>query len=100
MQHELGTLTKRKSELEDGELEIMIRLDAAKAKVETLKSDDAGLRQLESELRTRYETAAAALNAELTNEIGKRKEQATKVEAPLPGSSEGRGGRGPQKLSG
>ena len=40
MQHEIGTLQKRKSDLEDGELEIMIRFDAAKAKVETLKNND------------------------------------------------------------
>ena len=47
LQHELGTLAKRKSELEDGELEIMIRHDAAKQKVETLKSDEEGLKKLE-----------------------------------------------------
>ena len=72
MQHELGTLAKRKAELEDGELEIMIRFDTAKAKVDTLKNDEAGLLQLEVELKARYEAASKSLNDEITTEKSKR----------------------------
>jgi predicted nucleic acid-binding Zn-ribbon protein len=83
MQHELGTLAKRKSELEDGELEIMIRFDAVKAKVETLKNDDAGLRQLEGELAARHESASSEINTEIASETSKRKDQSTKIDASL-----------------
>ena len=54
MQHEIGTLQKRKSDLEDGELEIMIRFDAAKAKVETLKNNDAGLDRKSTRLNSSH----------------------------------------------
>ena len=65
MQHEIATLQKRKSDLEDGELEIMIRFDAAKAKVETLKSDDAGLKQLRIELQARFDEATKSISEEI-----------------------------------
>lgn len=83
IQHEIGTLQKRKSDLEDGELEIMIRFDAAKAKVETLKSDDAGLKQLRVELEARYEAASKALQSEITVEEAKRNAQASGIDKPL-----------------
>ena len=83
IQHEIGTLQKRKSDLEDGELEIMIRFDAAKAKVETLKSDDAGLKQLRVELEARYEAASKALQSEITLEEAKRTAQAPGIDKPL-----------------
>ena len=83
MQHEIGTLQKRKSDLEDGELEIMIRFDAAKAKVETLKNNDAGLKQLRLELHSRYESASIALTEEISSETSKRNSQASGIDKPL-----------------
>ena len=83
MQHEIGTLQKRRADLEDGELEIMIRFDAAKAKVETLKSDDAGLKQLESELKARYEAAASAITNEIVEEGKKREAAAPAIDKAL-----------------
>lgn len=83
MQHEIGTLTKRKADLEDGELEIMIRFDAAKAKVETLKSDDAALAQLEAELKVRFEEASLALTSEISAEVAKRSAAAPAIDKAL-----------------
>lgn len=83
MQHEIGTLAKRKADLEDGELEIMIRFDAAKAKVETLKSDEAGLRQLEVELKARHEAASKSLNDEIASELSKRNDHSPKIDKAL-----------------
>jgi len=83
MQHEIGTLQKRRADLEDGELEIMIRFDSAKAKVETLKSDDAGLKQLESELKVRYEAAATAITSEIADETKKREAAAPEIDKAL-----------------
>ena len=83
MQHELGTLAKRKAELEDGELEIMIRLDNARAKVETLKSDDEGLKQLEVELKTRYTESAKEIEAEISAAQERRSEQFPQIDKGL-----------------
>ena len=83
LQHELVTLAKRKAELEDNELEIMMRHDAAKDRVAVLKSDDEGLRKLELELNIRLENATT----ELTKEIALRQSERTlvlpKIEQPL-----------------
>jgi predicted nucleic acid-binding Zn-ribbon protein len=83
MQHEIGTLQKRKSDLEDGELEIMLRFDAAKAKVATLNNNDAGLKQLHVELKARYESASNLLNEEIVSETAKRNSQVPGIDKPL-----------------
>ena len=75
LQHELVTLAKRKAELEDGELEIMMRHDAAKEKVATLKSDEEGLVKLELELNIRIENA----KTEIAQEIALRQSERTLV---------------------
>jgi len=41
LQHELGTLATRRSELEEVELEVMMRLDGIKERIETLKNEEA-----------------------------------------------------------
>ena len=83
LQHELVTLAKRKTELEDGELEIMMRHDAAKEKVATLKSDDDGLRKLELELNIRLENATTELTREIELHKSSRTLVLPKVEQPL-----------------
>lgn len=83
MQHELATLAKRKAELEDGELEIMIRFDAAKSKVETIKNDAAGLAQLESELKSRLESASLVISQEISAEETKRKAAVPEIDKAL-----------------
>ena len=49
-QHELVTLDKRKSELEDSELEILMKHDGIKSRVDELLNDQVGLKQLELEI--------------------------------------------------
>ena len=41
LQHELGTLAARRSELEEVELEVMMRVDGIKERIETLKNEEA-----------------------------------------------------------
>ena len=65
LQHELATLAKRKAELEDGELEIMMNVDAAKEKVAVIKSDEEGLKKLELEINIRLENAVTELDREI-----------------------------------
>jgi len=61
-QHELATLAKRKAELEDGELEIMMRFDSVKKRLDELASDEVGLKQLELELYDLYEKVRSSAN--------------------------------------
>jgi predicted nucleic acid-binding Zn-ribbon protein len=83
LQHELGTLAKRKSELEDGELEIMIRHDGAKQKVETLKSDEDGLKKLELELNIRLENAKTEIDREVALKNSERTLLVPKIDTAL-----------------
>ena len=83
MQHELASLAKRKAELEDGELEIMLRHDAAKSKAETLKSDEAGLKQLELELNVRFENASSNLKTQIEADQKLRSAKAQDIEKSL-----------------
>ena len=64
-QHELATLAKRKAELEDGELDIMMRFDSVKKRLDELASDEVGLKQLELELNVRLENSKSEINSEL-----------------------------------
>lgn len=64
-QHELATLAKRKAELEDSELEIMMRVESVKNRLEELKNDEVGLKQLELELNVRLENAHTQINSDL-----------------------------------
>ena len=83
LQHELVTLAKRKLELEDSELEIMIRHDAAKEKVATFKSDEEGLKKLELELNVRLENGITELDKEIALRQSERTLVLPKIEEPL-----------------
>ncbi|CAB4586919.1 unannotated protein [freshwater metagenome] len=83
LQHELVTLAKRKAELEDTELEIMMRHDAAKEKVAIFKSDEEGLKKLELELNVRLENAAADCAREIQLQQSARTLVIPKIEEPL-----------------
>jgi len=83
LQHELGTLAKRKSELEDGELEVMLKHDAVKARVDELQNDQVGLKQLELELNIRLENATTEIQSEISIQQAERGQLAPKIEATL-----------------
>jgi predicted nucleic acid-binding Zn-ribbon protein len=83
LQHELGTLAKRKSDLEDGELEVMLKHDAVKARVDELQSDQVGLKQLELELNIRLENATTEIQSEISIQQAERGQLAPKIEATL-----------------
>ena len=65
LQHELVTLGKRKADLEDGELEILIKYDGVKFRVDELLSDQVGLKKLELELNVRLENSKTEINTSL-----------------------------------
>ena len=61
-QHELGTLATRRSELEEIELEIMMRVDAIKEHISALTSEESDLGATIADLNIRKENAMAAIN--------------------------------------
>ena len=82
-QHELATLTKRKAELEDGELEIMMRYDSVKKRLDELASDEIGLKQLELELNVRLENSNTEITAELDRAKSDRAILVPQIDTPL-----------------
>ena len=83
LQHEVVTLNKRKAELEDGELEFMIKHDGIKARVDELLNDQVGLKKLELELNVRLENSKAEINQALENLIADRNALAPKIDPAL-----------------
>ena len=63
-QHELGTLGARRSELEEVELEIMMRVDGIKDRIATLSQEENELGMVLADLNIRKENALAAIATE------------------------------------
>ena len=83
LQHELVTLAKRKADLEDGELEILMKHDGVKARVDELLNDQVGLKKLELELNVRLENAKAEIDKTLAELGAARGELVPKIDAAL-----------------
>jgi predicted nucleic acid-binding Zn-ribbon protein len=83
LQHEVESLTKRKGDLEDTELEIMLRHDLVKARVDELRNDEAGLHQLELELNVRIENTVTEIEKEVALKRSDRTLLLPKIESAL-----------------
>ena len=83
LQHELVTLGKRKADLEDGELEILIKYDGVKFRVDELLSDQVGLKKLELELNVRLENSKTEINGSLGEFTAARTALAPQIDAAL-----------------
>ena len=64
-QHELGTLGARRAELEEVELEIMMRVDGIKERIAALSQEEAELTATINDLNIKKENALAAIHAQL-----------------------------------
>ena len=82
-QHELGTLGGRRSELEEVELEIMMRVDGIKERIATLTAEENELALVIADLNIRKENALAAIHTELEGIESDRKATAQSVSAEL-----------------
>ena len=82
-QHELGTLGGRRSELEEVELEIMMRVDGIKERIATLSAEENHLGLVIADLNIRKENALAAIHTELEGIESDRKVTAQSVSAEL-----------------
>ena len=64
LQHELGTLAQRRKELEEIELEIMLRIDDIKVRINALSGEEAAFQQKISDTQVRKENSLNALTKE------------------------------------
>ena len=67
LQHELGTLAARRAELEEIELEIMMRIDGIKARITELSEQEAALASEITELEIKKANELAVITADLEN---------------------------------
>jgi uncharacterized protein len=65
LQHEVGTLGARRAELEEVELEIMMRVDSIQASISTHSQEGDEQAAVIADLEIRKENALAAINSEL-----------------------------------
>ena len=82
-QHELGTLGVRRSELEEVELEIMMRVDGIKDRISALTTEENELALVIANLNIRKENALAAIHTELEGIETDRKATTQSVSAEL-----------------
>ncbi len=65
LQHEVGTLGVRRAELEEVELEVMMRIDEINSRITELTAQEASFAAEITDLEIRKENALAAFNSEL-----------------------------------
>lgn len=65
LQHEVGTLSARRAELEEVELEVMMRIDDINSRISELSEQEANFATEIVDLEIRKENALAAFNSEL-----------------------------------
>jgi len=83
IQHELGTLGERQSVLEDAELEVMEKLEAAEARVTELEEQAGALDGEIAEVERRRDQAVTGIDAEAGTESGARADAAAGVPGDL-----------------
>ena len=72
LQHEIETLTARRSELEEVELEIMLRIDSVKDRLDELQAEEAQLSAQSLEIEARKSFALEQVNSEIASLTSER----------------------------
>ena len=83
MQHEVGTLARRQSDLEDQELEVMERAETAQAELDRLTAETDGHLAQRAEAEQRRDAAFAEIDAEIERTTAERAELAATFPADL-----------------
>jgi predicted nucleic acid-binding Zn-ribbon protein len=83
LQHEVGTLGARRAELEEIELEIMMRVDAINERITTLRAEEAEHAAVIADLEIRKENALTILNNDLDAIAKDRTETVNGIEKAL-----------------
>jgi predicted nucleic acid-binding Zn-ribbon protein len=83
LQHEIATLQRRQSDLEDAELEVMERLEATSAEVERLSAEQASLQAQLDQVAAARQTQEADLDAERDRLVQQRSGLVAGLDQPL-----------------
>jgi uncharacterized protein len=83
LQHEIGTLKKRQSDLEDEELEIMEKREAVQRRLAELRAEQEQIATTLTELEQRRDTAFAEIAAEMEKATAQRAETVAGLPADL-----------------
>ena len=83
LQHEVGTLSARRAELEEVELEVMMRIDDINSRISELSEQEANFAAEIVDLEIRKENALAAFNSELEIIAKERSENLVSVSPEL-----------------
>lgn len=83
LQHEVETLTARRSELEEVELEIMLRIDSIKSRLDELEQEETHLKEQAAQIEARKDSAVSEIENEISTIISERSATAGSVDAPL-----------------
>ena len=83
LQHEVETLTTRRAELEEVELEIMMRIDSIQERLRELKAEEGQLLTTSSEIQGRKEAAQHAIDSEIASLAAERLATVQAVEGAL-----------------
>lgn len=83
LQHEVQTLSARRSELEEVELEIMLRIDSIKERLQELRAEEVALVSSADEIQGRKVAASQAIELEIASLIEERKAIAATVDGAL-----------------
>jgi predicted nucleic acid-binding Zn-ribbon protein len=81
--HEVETLNKRRAELEEVELEIMMRMDSIKERITTLEKEEADLAAQIADLEIKKENALTLINSDIEKIAQDRSETTKSVDAAL-----------------
>ena len=83
LQHEIGTLGARRTELEEIELEIMMRIDGIKARITELSEQESALAAEITELEIKKANALAVINVDIDATKSERASEITSISAEL-----------------
>lgn len=83
LQHEIQTLSARRSELEEVELEIMLRIDSIKERLEELRAEETTLTSASEEILGRKVFASEEIELEIASLSEERKAIASTVDGAL-----------------
>ncbi|MBI3430149.1 MAG: hypothetical protein HY050_08895 [Actinobacteria bacterium] len=83
LQHEVETLSARRSELEEVELEVMLRIDSIKSRLEELKGEEESLNIASADIQARKNAASTLIEEEIASTISERNTTAASVDHAL-----------------
>lgn len=83
LQHELGSLAKRRAELEEVELEIMVRIEGVDSRIKELGQECSSLESQLSELKIKKDQESTALEGSMKQTRESRADLAPKIDSEL-----------------